>query len=294
MAKTIKFNLICNDYPIRNLEDLRSNFSIEDILEYYHNGLLKRWLDVRGYDDYLTKVSDIDSVNNKDIITDLIKIFELESDDSKIREYISILEYIDSRKELLKEYKNTNYKVNEIINDYHQGYDSVIQDIIENKDDMAKIKANIKEIELNYMGLYKLNYYELYNLFQKEAPMAIFAILMNDSMKRYYISEENASAGTIAIYKKIISLVANKTELKEKLGQELKIFKGDTEAYWKDIEPRDKNFMIIDMEAGNYVRNAGTFGEELSSEDIYSKFLILDGIDYKSNSNRKELLYMEV
>lgn len=294
MAKTIKFNLICNDYPVRNLEDLRNNFSIEDILEYYHNGLLKRWLDVRGYDDYLAKVSDIDSVNNKDIITDLIKIFELESDDSKIREYISILEYIDSRKELLKEYKDTNYKVNEIIDDYHQGYDSVIQDIIENKDDMAKIKANIKEIELNYMGLYKFNYYELYNLLQQEAPMAIFAILMNDSMKSYYISGENASAGTIVIYKKIISLVANKTELKEKLGQELKIFKGDTEAYWKDIEPKDKNFMIIDMEAGNYVRNAGVFGEELSGADVYSKFLILDGIDYKSNSNYKELLYMEV
>ncbi len=294
MAKTIKFNLICNDYPVRNLEDLRNNFSIEDILEYYHNGLLKRWLDVRGYDEYLIKVSDIDSVNNKDIIMDLIKIFELESDDNKIREYISILEHIDKRKELLKEYQATNYKVNWIINDYHQGYEAIINDIINNKDDMAKIKANIKEIELNYMGLYKLSYYELYNLLQEEAPMAIFAILMNDNMKNYYICGEDASPGTISIYKKIISLVANKTELKEKLGEELKIFKGDTEAYWKDIEPKDKNFMIIDMEVGNYIRSAGAFGEEISSADVDSKFLILDGIDYKSNSKSKELLYMEV
>lgn len=294
MAKTIKFNLICNDYPVRNLEDLRNNFSIEDILEYYHNGLLKRWLNVRGYDDHLTKVSEITSVSNQDIITDLIKIFELESDDSKIRECISILGYIDKRKEILKEYNSINYRFNRIIDEYHQGYEDIISDIIENKDDMAKIKANIKEIELNYMGIYKLNYYELYKLLQKDAPLAIFAILMNENMKSYYISEENSSSATMSIYKRIISLVSNKAELKEKLGDELKIFKGDTDAYWKDIEPKDKSFMIIDMESGNYIRNAGIFGEEISSTDVESKFLILDGIDYKSNSNYKELLYMEV
>lgn len=302
MAKTIKFNLICNDYPVRNLEDLKNNFSIEEILEYYHNGLLKRWLDVRGYDDYLTKVSDIDSVNNKDIITDLIKIFELESDDSKIREHISILEYIDSHKELLKEYKDTNYKVNEIIDDYHQGYDSVIQDIIENKDDMAKIKANIKEIELNYMGIYKLDYHQLYYLLQKEAPMAIFAILMNDNMRDYYIDEENSkksrysTSGNLSkiINEKIKLLVSDKEDLKRTFGEQLKIFKGDTESYWKDIEPKGKKYMIIDMESGNYIRNSGSFGEEISSLDVNGKFLILDGIDYKSNSKDKELLYMEV
>lgn len=294
MAKTIKFNLICNDYPVRNMDNLRNNFSIEDILEYYHNGLLKRWLEVRGYDEYLAKVSEIHSINNQEIITELIKIFEIENDNNKIREYISILEYIDERKALLQEYKSTNYKIDDIISDYHQGYDEIIQDIIENKNDMAKIKANIKKIELNYMGLYKFNYYELYNLLEKEAPMAIFAILMNDKLKTYFIGDDNSNESTDKIYDKILLLVSNKTALKEKLGEELKIFKGDTEAYWKDIEPKDKNFMIIDMEVGNYIRNAGAFGEELSSADVYSQFLILNGIDYKSNSRSKELLYLEV
>lgn len=46
MAKTIKFNLICDGHPIRTLEDLRENFSIEDVLEYYGNGLLEKWLRV--------------------------------------------------------------------------------------------------------------------------------------------------------------------------------------------------------------------------------------------------------
>ncbi len=35
MAKTIKFNLILDGNPVRDIEDLRDNFSIEDILEVY-------------------------------------------------------------------------------------------------------------------------------------------------------------------------------------------------------------------------------------------------------------------
>lgn len=49
MAKTIKFNLICDEKPVRTVEDLQNNFSIEDVLDYYRNGLLTRWLKVRGY-----------------------------------------------------------------------------------------------------------------------------------------------------------------------------------------------------------------------------------------------------
>ena len=44
MAKTIKFNLICDNTPVRTIEDLQNNFSIEDVLNYYYNGLLCRWL----------------------------------------------------------------------------------------------------------------------------------------------------------------------------------------------------------------------------------------------------------
>lgn len=37
MAKTIKFNLICDNTPVRTIEDLQNNFSIEDVLDYYRN-----------------------------------------------------------------------------------------------------------------------------------------------------------------------------------------------------------------------------------------------------------------
>lgn len=36
MAKTIKFNLICDGFPVRTLEDLQNHFSVEDVLTYYN------------------------------------------------------------------------------------------------------------------------------------------------------------------------------------------------------------------------------------------------------------------
>ena len=51
MAKTIKFNLVCDGNSVRTLEDLKNNFSIEDVLEYYKSGLLLRWLNVRGFEE---------------------------------------------------------------------------------------------------------------------------------------------------------------------------------------------------------------------------------------------------
>lgn len=294
MAKTIKFNLILDNNSVRNIEDLKNNFSIEDILDTFDKGLLQKWLSVRGYNEYLDKVNSIEVDNNVSKIEELIKIFEIECDNSKIREGLAIIDYINEREVLLDEYKKANYITKKVVDDYHSGYDSIIIDIIENKDNMPKIKANIREMEENYMGLFNLNYRDLYNILIDNAPLAIFAILMNKKMRDYLISNENSSTNTNLIYSKITEFIGNKTVLKEKLGIELKVFKGNTEAYWKDIEPKEKTFMIISMESGNFVRNSGKFGEELSSIDVNNVFLFLDGIDYKSNNAKQELLYMEV
>lgn len=74
----------------------------------------------------------------------------------------------------------------------------------------------------------------------------------------------------------------------------VKTFRGKTDAYWKDIEPRGKTFMIISMKQGNKLRNAGVTGEEMTAEAINKKFIFTDGIDYMSNSDSDDLIYMEV
>ena len=178
MAKTIKFNLIMDGNPVRNLDGIREHFSIEDILKYYKNGLLVRWLEVRSYDKELEKVKAIDdNLDDLSLINELIKIFEVETDEKKIVTAIGILNYLNEENDLNMVYSENKFKKNQVIDDYHSGYDSLIDHIIENSDNMSMIKADVIELENNYIGLFRLDHYSLFFRLFEAAPKAVFAIL---------------------------------------------------------------------------------------------------------------------
>lgn len=307
MAKTIKFNLICDNNPVRTLEDLQNNFSIQDILEYYQNRLLHRWLNVRGYNDELEKVSAITTDEPVEIIKQLIAIFDVESDENKVEEEIYMLEYLDERKKLYAIYHKGKSKAQNIINDYAAGYDQLFMGILENPRDVAKIKVNIAEMTQNYNLLVQYNYRALLLYFiNKSLYLVVMCLLMNDMLREYYlptreINEEGKpenkfkypSDDQLDMYKRIREMV-RRSEFKDQLGNNLHVFSGITDGYWKDIEPKGKKYMILSMQNGNFVRAAGETGGDLGYDDIYDLFKIVDGIDYKSNNDAHELWYMEV
>ena len=324
MAKTIKFNLICDGKPIRTIEDLQNNFSIEDVLEYYNNQLLHRWLKVRGYSTELEKVSAITSEKKMDIIKELIAIFNITTDMAEIEKDVYMFEYKDERKKAIERYQEEGKKIDNIITEYKKSYQNLISEILENPTDAAKIKANIDIITKNYGWILELNHRELFwNLWFHQHILAIMCLLMNEISRDYYLPKEIKSMyGNISLsgensenvtknhhfdtdsnpnkaqmYESICSLtnsVESINDLNDALGTELKFFSGITDGYWKDLEPKGKRYMIINMEPGNYIRPAEQKGGDLSDADIRNKFVILDGIDYKSNNEYDELLYMEV
>ena len=103
MAKTIKFNLISDEHPIRTIEELQQNFSIEDVLAYFKAGILERWLDVRGYDKEKKEVAKIDKKLDKlEQVSELIKIFNIEEDNQKIDDAIYNLNYEERKIKDLK------------------------------------------------------------------------------------------------------------------------------------------------------------------------------------------------
>lgn len=297
MAKTIKFNLICDGKAVRTIEDLKNNFSVEDVLEYYQSGLLERWLKVRGYESQLKMVTDIKETEPIDVVKKLVEIFDVEKEQKKIEEDTYIFEYSKRRAEQLKTLEVKEIKKNEVLTQYHKGYQNLVEQIIENKDDMPKIKACIAEVAQNYFELFKLNHRELLLDFLEVAPKAVFAMLMNNDMRMYYLPSaegEEASRDKVLLHNKISNLLKDYNTLKEILGEDLKEFSGTTDSYWKDIEPKGKKCMILSMETGNFVRQAGDNGGDKSAEAINHQFLIFDGIDYKSNYRTEKLLYMEV
>lgn len=305
MAKTIKFNLICDEKPVRTIEDLQNNFSIEDILNYYNNRLLHRWLSVRGYDLELEKVCAITSTSPMEIIKELIRIFDVSADEKRVEESIYMLKYLDERKELCAIYERENYKAKSIIDDYEAGYRQLVDGILENPNDVAVIKANIAEIVSNYAWILKLNHRNLFYILLAKSALAIMCLLMNEKSRNYYLpivvtaedgttwidTEKNADKKAMFDF---ICQMIKQADFATLLEGNLMTFAGMTDGYWKDLEPKGKRYMIISMENGDYVRSAGHSGGDLSSSDILNKFVIVDGVDYKSNSNTHKLLYMEV
>lgn len=306
MAKTIKFNLVCDEKPVRTIEDLQNNFSIEDVLAYYDNKLLHRWLGVRGYNTELEAVSAITSSDPMEIIKELIRIFDVVTDEEKVEESIYMLKYLDERKELCAIYEQENYNSKHIIEDYETGYRQLVEGILENPNDAAVIKANIAEMVSNYSWILELSHRELFwTLIREDLPLAIMCLLMNEKSRNYYLPVEitvedgktqldtETNADKKNMFVKICSLI-KQSDFISAVQENLIAFSGMTDGYWKDLETKGKKYMIVSMDEGDYVRSAGHSGGDLSSADVLNKFVIIDGVDYKSNSATRTLLYMEV
>lgn len=310
MAKTIKFNLICDEKPVRTIEDLQDNFSIEDIYRYYGNGLLLRWLDVRGYAAEAEKVKAISSKDALSVVKELIKIFDIEADKAKVEEAVYMMQFLDERKECLETYKKDNFKLQSVIDDYKNRYEQLVHGIIENPKDVSVIKANIKEIATNYTWVMNLDHRSLFSkLMEQKSFLAIMCLLMNEKTRDYYLpvkatrklddgtEREELDTDKVPDKKKMyceICELINTRDFEEQLGENLHKFSGDTDGYWKDLETKDKKYMIISMESGDYVRSAGVSGGDKGYYDVFNKFVILQGIDYKSNSSYRTLIYMEL
>ena len=292
MAKTIKFNLICDEKPIRTIEDLQNNFSIEDVLTYYNNKLLHRWLSVRGYDAELKAVSAITTDDSIEIIKELIHIFNVETDEKKVEESIYMFQYQEERRQTYEIYKIENYNVVNIIEDYEHDYLQLVRGILMNPNDVSLIKANIAEMVSNYDWVFELNHRELFWNLMKRSPLGVMCLLMNEESRKYYLP-----GGDNEDKKRMFQAICNlieQSDFEKLLRGNLITFFCMLDGYWKDLEPKGKKFMIVSMEIGDFVRSAGKSGGDLTGSDIKNAFVILDGIDYKSNYSSHKLRYMEV
>lgn len=156
MAKTIKFNLICDKNPVRTIEELQNNFSVEDILGYYQDGLLKKWLMVRGYTEQLEKVNRIREKDPMKILAELIRIFDMEQDNEKIKEEIEMLSLKKKREESIAYYEKQSAKESSILRDYHKKYTQLINGLLVARDDIVTIKnipMSLQQIIMRFSSL---------------------------------------------------------------------------------------------------------------------------------------------
>ena len=78
MVKKIKFPLeMKNGAKARNIEELRENFDLKKIVNYFLDGRLLNWLNDRSYETEAHKISEVD-VKSVDLFKKLCEIFEVE------------------------------------------------------------------------------------------------------------------------------------------------------------------------------------------------------------------------
>ncbi|GHV65178.1 hypothetical protein AGMMS49587_19000 [Spirochaetia bacterium] len=184
MAKTIKFNLIIDKQPIRNLEDLQNSFNIEDLLTVFHNGSLKRWLEARELKDELEKLEKItkDSDDEK-VASELCKIFKKDFTKEQIAFVAYPFEIRKKEEERLRTYNELAKKKNDIIFDYHTEYENLLKEIENKSSDYPLVKTSIQQIYKNYRGLFMLDAIAFYERFASEHKLVILAILANENMR---------------------------------------------------------------------------------------------------------------
>ena len=290
MAKTIKFNLLCNGKSIRNLDDFRNNFNVEDVLRYYNNGILIKWLEVRGYLKELEDVTKIDTNNISDLILSLAKIFEVTDDYDKIKENLYIYTYENELKKLIREQYAVSKEYNDIIKYYHNKYNELIDEIIHNLNDKSIIKSSVAILVNDYIRLLEIDAKRVFDLLLKQAPLAIYTMLTHDYARRVFLGNEYFKE---QLSNNVNSLSARKM-LVSQTNDSIKLFQNITDYYWKDLVERNTKVLIIYMGKGTFVRSSGKIGEEITAEEAMKNFSILNGLDYKNNNIENELLYMEV
>ncbi|MBF0228233.1 MAG: hypothetical protein HQK63_01355 [Desulfamplus sp.] len=426
MTKPIKFNLILDGKPIRDITGLEENFNIDDLLEHYKSGVLQRWLKIRQHSDLLAKVEAITEKDDLKIAESLVNIFGISLNKQEIGDAVYPIIFRRTKENQLKEYEKNSLMEKAVINKYHEDYRSLCEGLKKSKTDYSFVKHSLKKMESEFFGLYEMNYSALFLDLIKESPLSVFGILAADkkqqslrslflsnsqiktSIKDYvdktlvfWVNEQvkneepkiddismdevkrkipilidefkekgkiedfslyccdtkhnnniyfpsgdpiviiaatpNSISTNTPIAVRIIknkeelsdnmikyffghvihyttidsikhAIVKKRTALSQKkvkqpkanatipkdLPPYIKTFSGHTESYWKDIESAGKQYMVIYMQEGNFVRNMGKKGEELSADDVNGSFPILNGIDYKSNNDSHSLYYMEI
>lgn len=311
MLKRIKFNLLLGNKYCKNLEEVKNNFNIHDILDYFDKGILEKWLTAQNLNDVNEKVSAIDK--KADIykkVNSLMEIFYEDEDENNIKEMSKeatyMIEFENKRKDDLEVFSKNDFKEKEVIDNYFKNYEDIVNLIIEKKEDYEFIKSSVKNISDNFMNAFEYNYFNLFEkLSSNECIFGMLSIFANESTRKYFLNSENIMKAMDNIithsyynpgsgtYTYKFGLYGKKLEENSYLLNKLKIHSQDTKKHFSTVV-ENKKCLILHMESGCNVTSFKDKSKEYSYTDINNKFLILDGITYMGASKSAQLVYMEI
>ena len=192
MAKVLKFGLMLDDCNVRSLEGLQEHFVIEDVLKYFEDGTLSRWLRVWGYKEQLAAVEAIDkALDKKDIVLQLANIFGIEDvEPADIEKALSVFSYLDKKQKFQVTIQENALFKKQAVEEYLAGYEALIQDMITKgcqDRDVDAFREDVQKLEQDYLPLVKLSFSELYfRLRRRKSAKAIFCMSRSNALKKLF------------------------------------------------------------------------------------------------------------
>lgn len=293
MSKVIKFNLIVDGKSIRTLTDLRDNFNVDDVYELYRNGVLKKWLDVRGYAEEAAAVELLSEIKDEsafDVIPKLVKVF-IEIDENNLNKYAqssyaTVLKLFNENR--LKEAQENGFQKNSMIQKYHTSYQNIKKGLKANSKNFNYVKSYLQEIEKEYLGLFKLDYRHFYEEYRNEELLVVLLALANPSLREVLLEDPDIREGLDMFY-------YSEEEVLQKIGSHLQTYSGSTDGLWKYLGEKEKKFMVIHLDEGPCnVGEERAKNTDYSAEEVNGKFSIFNGLLFKSNYPYYGVAYMEV
>ena len=187
MSTAFKFNLLVDGQKVRTLEELRKNFNLEDVLEYFYSGKLQKWLASRDYKHELDQVKDIASSKKLDVSSKLLDIFKIEYDKKELKHFIEELNQCESIAQQAvvgdsSEQRNTKRTASlskKATSSTYDKYKRLVDEICMHDHKIDLIKQKIDIIVRKYYKHYLNERLGLITRFTKEAPYAFLAIIDN-------------------------------------------------------------------------------------------------------------------
>lgn len=102
MSKKLKFALHLNNQAIYSLNELRDNFVISEILEFYQRNILQRWLECRSFKQVLQQVIDLNCADSRSLILALAQIFEADISSTEVDNRLLCIDLKQSHEQYLK------------------------------------------------------------------------------------------------------------------------------------------------------------------------------------------------
>lgn len=151
----------------------------------------------------------------------------------------------------------------------------------------GEIKAIINEISDNYLELFHLDLPQFFAEFMKENPIVVMTCIMNNRIREILLAD--------SIVQSHLENAYNDKDTINRLKPYLKSYTGNTDGMWKYLGDAEKRYLVVNVSVG-----AARVGEQMNLKNdfgyraINGKYLILEGLMFKSSTNNQTILYLEV